>query len=270
MVQQDPRLFRVERSRWRLEDLVHCRYFLADYSLAGVSKALRRLQVRRKRGRLVVHSPDPAYHQKFWRLAQVLQEAVAHPDRVRVLFGDEASIYRQPSLGPCWDCRGHEPEARLAAGANHCWRLAGALDALSGQVTWLARSKMRVSSLRAFLRLLRQRYPDRSQRLVLVWDNWPVHHHPQVLAEADQQGIDIVWLPTYAPWLNPIEKLWRKLKQTLGHHHRQAARWEEHKEQVAAFLDQYQQGSRELLRYVGLDPTEPPPPARRSSRSRAA
>ena len=27
--------------------------------------------------------------------------------------------------------------------------------------------------------------------------------------------IEPVWLPTYAPWLNPIEKLWRWLRQEV-------------------------------------------------------
>jgi transposase len=268
-VQQDPRQLRVPRSRWRLQDLRDSLYFLAGYSLAGISKALRRLRVRLKRGRLAVHSPDPAYHQKFWRLAQGLMAALEHPDQVRLLFADEASIYRQPHLGPIWDCVGHEPEARLAAATNHCLRLAGALDAVSGQVTWLSRSKMRVPSLQAFLRLLRERYPDRSQRLLLVWDNWPTHYQPKVLATAEQLGIEILWLPTYAPWLNPIEKLWRLLKQTEVVQHRLAEQWEELKRRTTAFLDQYAHGSFEVLRYVGLDPTAPPPLPHRRSRQQA-
>jgi transposase len=58
-------------------------------------------------------------------------------------------------------------------------------------------------------------------------------------------------LPTYALWLNPIEKLWRKPKQEVLHLHTlsndgKALRKSE------VFLDQYRSGSPQLLRYVGL------------------
>lgn len=253
-----------------MQDLADYFTFLSGYSLGGLSKAARRLRLQRKRGRLALHSPDPAYRQKFVRLEQALFDAVEHPGQVRLLFGDEVSIYRQPSLGLRWDQQGAEPQARMTAGRNDCWRIGGALDAVSGKVTWLARSNMRLPSLRSFLRLLREQYPDRGQRLVLVWDNWPVHHHPEVVAEAAKLGIELLWLPTYAPWLNPIEKLWRKLKQTVLHHHRWSGNWPELKHQVTAFLDDYSKGSAELLRYVGLLPSEPAQRASRKRRSRAA
>lgn len=246
------------RSRFRLQDLADSFYFLEGYSLAGLSQLARRLHLHLKRGRLAVHSPDPAYGRKLLQLERALIAAVETPAQVRVMFGDEASIYRQPSLGQAWERSGYQPVVRQVAGSNHRWRLAGALDAVSGKVVWLARSSMRIASLKAYLRLLRQAYPDPQQRLVLVWDNWPVHRHPEVLATAARLGIELLWLPTYAPWLNPIEKLWRKLKQTLLHHHRMAEHWEEMKEQVARFLDQYADGSAALLRYVGLRPEDGP------------
>jgi transposase len=73
-----------------------------------------------------------------------------------------------------------------------------------------------------------------------------------VLAEADRLGIRLLWLPTSAPWLNPIEKLWRKTKQGLLHHHRLADAWDDLKARVGALPDGYAHGSTDLLRTVGL------------------
>jgi transposase len=111
---------------------------------------------------------------------------------------------------------------------------------------------MGVKGLKEFLKELRAAYPEKL--LVLVWDNWTVHRHPQVLAEAARLKIHIKWLPTYAPWTNPIEKLWRWLKQELLHHHHKADQWEELKAQVVEFLNQFKEGSTQLLHYVGLLP----------------
>jgi len=38
--------------------------------------------------------------------------------------------------------------------------------------------------------------------------------------------IEPVWWPTYAPWLNPIEKLWRWLRQEVRKMHRLADDWD--------------------------------------------
>ena len=59
-------------------------------------------------------------------------------------------------------------------------------------------------------------------------------------------------LPTYASWTNPIEKLWRWLRQEVLHLHRLADRLEELRAEVRRFLDRFALGSLELLRYVGL------------------
>ena len=86
----------------------------------------------------------------------------------------------------------------------------------------------------------------------MVQDNWPPHRHPEVLQAAARQQLSLLFLPTYASWLNPIEKLWRWLKQDLIHLHRYAADLETLRQQVRAFLDPFAQGSPDLLRYVGL------------------
>ena len=61
-------------------------------------------------------------------------------------------------------------------------------------------------------------------------------------------------LPTYASWLNPIEKLWRWLKQEVLHLHRFSDAWDELKEHVDQFLATFSGGSDDLLHYVGLLP----------------
>jgi transposase len=252
VVRQDPRLHGVARARWRLADLRAALPGLAGYTLGGVSKALRRRGIRLKRGRLRVHSPDPAYAAKTGRIARARALAAAHPTRVAVWYADEVSCYRQPTLAPIWFPVREEPTTDLSHRANTRHRVIGALDAGSGRVVTLAGSKAGVAKLKAFLRALRAADPDRY--LILVWDNWPVHAHPEVVAEARRLRIRILWLPTYAPWENPIEKLWRQLKQTVLHGHRFADDWEGLKAAIAAFLDRFAHGSDALLRYVGLLP----------------
>jgi len=251
-VRREPAAHGLARARWRRADLRAVVPCLAGYGLSGVGRLLKRLRVRLKRGRLRLHSPDPAYGAKAARLRRALALARAHPARVALVFGDEAGVYRQPTLAARWFPIGEEPTAGLSHRANTRHRVAGGLDAVSGRVVRVAGSKVGVAKLKAFLRALRAADPDRY--LFLAWDNWPVHKHPAVLAEAARLRIRILWLPTYAPWLNPIEKLWRWCKQERLHHHRLADRWDDLKAAVAAFLDRFAHGSDALLRYTGLLP----------------
>ena len=67
-----------------------------------------------------------------------------------------------------------------------------------------------------------------------------------------QLPIQIVPLPTYASWCNPIEKLWRKVRQELTHLHSWADDLERLRAEIDRFLSQFATGSDTLLRYVGL------------------
>jgi transposase len=251
LVRQPPALAGLAQSRWRLADLRQTLPWLGHYSLAGVSRVLTRLRIRRRRGRFSLHSPDRTYRTKLAWIAQAHAAATAH-STVRLLYADEFSLYRQPTLAPVYTPAGTEPRAALSLQSNTCQRLSAALDVTSGRVVWTAGRRMDVPNLCRFLRSVRTAYP--TETLVLVWDNWPVHQHPTVLAQAAALDIELLWLPTDAPWTNPIEKLWRWLKQTLLHHHRLADRWADLRAAVAAFLDQFTHGSGALLRYVGLLP----------------
>ena len=87
----------------------------------------------------------------------------------------------------------------------------------------------------------------------MIQDNCNIHPHPDGLTTlARYPRIKPVWLPTDAPWLNPIEKLWRWLRQDILKMHRWGEDWPQVKQRVPDFLDQFAHGSAALLRYVGL------------------
>ena len=60
--------------------------------------------------------------------------------------------------------------------------------------------------------------PERSPRVVLLIDNAP-WHRGQPVAEAlrDNPHLEFKRLPSYSPQLNPIERLWKKLRRRATH-----------------------------------------------------
>jgi hypothetical protein len=91
-----------------------------------------------------------------------------------------------------------------------------------------------------------------AETIYLAQDNWPVHKVELVNEALQRHRLTPFFLPTYASWLDPIEKLWRWLKQDILHLHRLASQSQEMRRQVLAFLDQFKNGSDDLLRYVSI------------------
>jgi transposase len=241
------------------------------------------LAITWKRARSYVHSPDPCYLAKLAVIADLHEQVLAADGRLALLYLDEVSLYRQPTLAPAYEVRGpHQPLARWSYQANTLTRVVATLDAQDGRVVSRRASHINVATLVAFYAQLRASYPQ-AERLYVVQDNWPLHAHPDVLMALEPQvapwrpqpsrwwpqepsraarerwgdwqlPIQLVGLPTYASWTNPIEKLWRKLRQEVLHLHPWADRLVELRAAVDRFLDQFAPGSRDLLRYVGLSP----------------
>lgn len=265
------------RSRWTLEAIRQACAWLAEHSRSGVWRVLRGLEIRWKRGRLHVHSPDPEYLAKLERVAAVRDLVAADPLRRALLYQDELTYYRRPTVAGGYAPAGRaQPRAELGYARNTPTRIVAALDARTGRVVCRQADRVGAAELVRFYEALVQQDPA-ARRLYLVQDNWPIHCHPDVLAALEPQEnpfpwvyprnwptepsprarrlnlpIQLVTLPTYASWTNPIEKLWRWLKQDVLHHHPWAGDLAELRRQVLAFLGRFADGSTALLRYVGL------------------
>jgi hypothetical protein len=284
VVRRDPHQFAIQRSRWTLR---HLREQVPDWSVhsdGGMHQLLDRLGIHYKRGRSYIHSPDPFYTQKQARQALIHARVREHAPHEVLLFLDECSIRRQPSVGYTYEASGSDaPHAQWQPCYDTLTRIMGTLDALSGQVVYTLIGKVTTRALVRFYRKVAAAYPH-AHRIWIVQDNWPVHLHPDVLYALEPQEclypvafspswlkkqepspsvqrrkkkqeplpIQIVQLPTYASWCNPIEKLWRWLKQDLIHLHRYAHDLDQLRMHIRTFLDAFATASQELLHYVGL------------------
>ena len=239
-------------SRWTLRSIRATFAWLQGYTLSGVWRVLDRYQLRPRSAQVQMYSPDPEYVPKVAYLCQCLREAALAPDRIVFLFMDEMGYYRWPAPASDWAPAASAPVARRAGDNNRQWRIIGTLNALTGQVNFLDGYIVGRHKVIAMYQQVDQVYSS-AQRIYVAQDNWSIHSHSDVLtALADLPRIEPVWLPTYAPWLNPIEKLWRWLRQDVLKLHRLAADWKQLRRRVNAFLEQFAVASTELLRYVGL------------------
>lgn len=170
-----------------------------------------------------------------------------------MLFEDEVSFYRQPSQAWLWAHLGRrQPRLPYSHRSNTLMRVVGLLNAASGQVHTWDFQRVTADRLASCFRQIGRLYPH-ARRIYLVMDNWPVHFHPKVHAAlAAEPRIQVVPLPTYAPWLNPIEKLWRWIKQRVTHAHPWSDDFLVFKDQVRAEFQRVASGSQDVLHYCGL------------------
>jgi transposase len=243
----------LERSRWRLADLGQVVPWLGGCSPGRIHRILARLAVRYKRGRAYFHSPDLAYNTKLAAVTAAQLLAHAHPGAVVLLYEDEFTYHRRPTVSRGWaPRRADAPRAEQGLGTNKRRRIAACLDALSGRVVAWQRHRFDRKTLLRFYAAVAAAYPA-AEVIFLAQDNWPVHLHPDVLAALPPR-ITLLPLPTYAPWTNPVEDLWRALLGNVLHHHDFGDDWTGLQAAVAAWLARWEDGSPNLLRIVGLCP----------------
>lgn len=279
VIRRDPRTEGYDRTRWRLQDILdHCEWLKLE-TCAGLHRLFNRLGISYKQGRHYIHSPDPHYEAKQARIERHVQQVHQEPDRFVLLYQDELTYYQVPSLAKAYEASGpRQPRARLPFNYGEQSRVVATLNALTGQVHAQQRDKIGVQALGEFYTEVCADYPE-AEVIYLVQDNAPVHFHPNLLARLQPQDfqwplslppnwptepdaraihddlpIQLLRLPTYASWLNPIEKLWRWLKQDVLHMHRLADDWHGLRQLVNQFLERFLGHSPQLLRYVGLLP----------------
>lgn len=92
----------------------------------------------------------------------------------------------------------------------------------------------------------------------VAWDNSNTHEDEEVeavLRGAAGRLVLLLYLPTYSPWLNPIEMLWRHFRREVTH----CELFENIKALTVAayaFFERYNRYPWRVLSIIGSDPAE--------------
>jgi putative transposase len=93
----------------------------------------------------------------------------------------------------------------------------GAVNYHTGATVVLTRRRKRRREVAELLQVLVEKHP--SERVYVAWDNSSTHEQEEVEAvlRAAAGRLVLLYLPTYSPWLNPIEMLWRHFRREVTH-----------------------------------------------------
>ena len=140
----------------------------------------------------------------------------ARRKKALLLFGDEASFAQWGSLSYTWAPKGQQPEVPTS-GKRKGYKIFGLIDYFSGQFFYTSQTgRFNSESYAAFLLDV---LSQTKQHVIVIQDGARYHTSQAMKAffKVHEDRLTIEQLPAYSPDFNPIEHLWKKVKQEAAH-----------------------------------------------------
>lgn len=124
-----------------------------------------------------------------------------------ISFDEYGPVEVRPRGGRSWRQRGHPQRVRATYRRIHGVRnYLSAYDLQDDRLLMRCFRRKRGKEILRFFKYLRARYPQ-SERLYIILDNWSPHKKDEVVRWARCNNVPLVYTPTNASWLNPIESI---------------------------------------------------------------
>ncbi len=125
----------------------------------------------------------------------------------RIVFFDEGRFGLKATVGRCWARRGMVPKVVVRPGYLNFY-IYSAVDPRTGEDFTLFLPAVNTEMMNLYLEHLAVAYPEEPVVLILDQAGW--HRSAELRVPP---GIYLEYLPAYSPELNPVERLWRWLRQ---------------------------------------------------------
>jgi putative transposase len=225
LLQKIPSLYGWCRTRWSCASLAETLAQRHGWCVSAetVRRWLHAGGWRWKRTKLAAKDNDPNRVPKRARI-RLLWESLR--PRQALLFADELDIQLLPKPGYQWMKQGTQGEV-MTPGKNEKRYLAGAWDVRTGQGHHRVWARKTNGLFRALLEAVETAYPvHRYDRIYVVVDNYAIHKaHAVGRWLAAHPRVEIVFLPTYCPRANPIERLFGDTHDKVTRNHRRKQIW---------------------------------------------
>jgi transposase len=224
LVEQEPREAGYSFSTWTCADLLSelVKKGFEAVSSETIRAHLHDLGYRVRRPVLSIASPDPEYEQKVKKLKRYQKQA--KNGEVLLYYQDEIDLNLLPGIMRCWTLEGVQRKIPTP-GVNQKQYGFGAIDYVSGQTVHRIEERKNSVGFCTFIEQFMQtvtRAPEyHGQKIVLVLDNFIIHRSrkTQEFLQKYADQLLLFMLPTYSPWLNLIERLWKHLRRKVTHNH---------------------------------------------------
>lgn len=174
-------------------------------------------------------------------------------------YADEFNVSWLPTLRAMWSPKGQQVEIPTPAQPDKYYGI-GAINYHTGETVVQFHLHKRRKEIAQLLEALLEKHATGT--IYVAWDNATTHEDDEVeeVVRAAAGRLVLLYLPTYSPWLNPIEMLWRHFRREVTH----CELFETKQALLAAardFFDRYNQCPQKLLSVIGSPAVEVNHPA---------
>jgi transposase len=181
------------------------------YSSSGMRDLLHRLNYEYKKPKLVPANPNNEAQEIFAQQYEKFMEK--KPDNVEVLFMDAVHPQHNTMAAYGWIKRGEERRIKTSSGRERL-NLHGAMNAETFELTVIESETVNDDSTIQLLETVENKYAY-AIAIYIILDNAKYHFSRKVRRFLESSRIKLVFLPSYSPNLNLIERLWRFFKKKV-------------------------------------------------------
>ncbi len=203
---------------WRspmIQDLIQ-KKFGVFYNVYYIAELLKSLNYSFQKARFVAANKDEEkrknWLEKTWpEILKLSQEKNSY-----ILFGDEASFPQWGSLSYTWAKKGVQPTIQTS-GKRKGYKVFGLIDYCTGR--FFSQSIQGKFTSDTYSDFLRSVIAQTRKHLIIIQDGARYHTSKQMkeFFQMHSKKITIFQMPSYSPDYNPIEKLWKQIKQHGTH-----------------------------------------------------
>ena len=181
------------------------------YTVAGMRNWLRRHNFSYKKPALVPGKANKDQQEKWLSEYENLKRSLPKDETICFMDGVHPTHNVQLSYG--WIKKGARKEVPTNTGRS-LLNLSGMVDVISHKVIIQEDKTLNAESTIGLFQKIEKAYPSKS-KIYLFCDNAPYYRNRLVRSHLNNSKIELRFLPPYSPNLNPIERLWKWMKERI-------------------------------------------------------
>lgn len=182
-----------------------------QYTVPGMRNWLQRHGFSYKKPAVVPGKANAQQQQEWIDEYAKLKQGLPEDEAICFMDGVHPTHNVQPAYG--WIQTGVRKEIPANSGRSRL-NLSGAIDIISHKILVQEDKMLNAGATISFLRRIEEAYPTK-KRVHLFCDNAAYYRNKEVTKYLITSKIQLHFLPPYSPNLNPIERLWKWMKERI-------------------------------------------------------
>jgi len=203
---------------WRspmIQTLIY-KKFGCFYSVHYISQLLKNMGFSFQRAKFDADRKDPVKRKEWLKKKWPEILKLAKEKNAYILFGDEASFPQWGTLTYTWAKRGKQPIV-ITCGLRKGYKVFGLIEYFSGR--FFSKTHEGRCNSESYSEFLKDILQKTKKHLILIQDGARYHTSKAMKGffKENEKRLTVYDLPSYSPDYNPIEKLWKKIKEKETH-----------------------------------------------------